>query len=151
MFQAMNVIDAINFLAAIWRTSIQIIFLFIIMLLEFPGKSTPPHYQSNNMKSKAVWKNIQGEKVFVIRDTIDNMAATIDHETKTIIRTGEVPTHIPMAVFKCFVKEALNKSPHSSWRQIFRSASLKNLEIHQVFLRFFASRCMKICSPIRAR
>ena len=49
------------------------------------------------------------------------------------------------------LKEALNKSPHLSWRQIFRPASLKNLEIHQVFLRFFASRCMKICSPIHAR
>ena len=47
--------------------------------------------------------------------------------------------------------EALNKSPHTSWRQIFGPASLKNLEMHKVFLRFFASRCMKICSPIRAR
>ena len=49
------------------------------------------------------------------------------------------------------VKEALNKSPHPSWRQIFRPASLKNLEIHKVFLQFFSSRCMKICPPIRAR
>ena len=72
------------------------------------GKKHTPHYQSNNYEVKSRLEKYPGGKVFVIRDTIDNMAATIDHETKTIIRTGEVSTHIPMAVFKCFVKMAIS-------------------------------------------
>lgn len=75
------------------------------------GKRHTPHYQSNNMKSKAVWKNIQGEKAFVIRDTIDNTTTVVDHAAKTIRRVGEVPTHIPMAVFKCLVKMAISIMP----------------------------------------
>ncbi len=38
------------------------------------------------------------------------------------------------------LKEALNKSPRTSGRKIFRPAALKNLEIHQVFLHFLPCR-----------
>jgi hypothetical protein len=34
--------------------------------------------------------------------------------------------------------ESLNKSPRTSCRHIFPLTALKNLEIHKVFLRFFA-------------
>lgn len=63
------------------------------------------------MQSKAAWKDVQGEKVFVMRDTTDNITVSIDLAAKTIRRSGEVPTHVPMAVFKCFVKMAISIMP----------------------------------------
>ena len=55
----------------------------------------------------------------------------------------------PRIPFLSLSKEALNKSPCTSWRRIFHLALPEKLEIHKVFLRFsgFASR--KIRSPIR--
>ena len=89
---------------------------------------------------------------------MDNMRTHHVKEVQTLLQKAGMkllylPAYSPdlNPIENMWSKEALNKSPHPFRRQIFRSASLKNLEIHKVFLRFFASRCMKICSPIRAR
>lgn len=78
------------------------------------GKKKVPDYQSKNGKSGAVWKKVDGqEKVFMMRDSTDNITTTIDLERKTLRRTGTVPAYVPIAVFKCFVKMAISLMPEN--------------------------------------
>ena len=62
-------------------------------------------------------------------------------------RNGGAGRRLPYSSLKA--KEPLNKSPRTSRRQIFRLSLPQNLEIHQVFLRFWNFDSQKICSPIR--
>lgn len=78
------------------------------------GKKKVPEYQSKNGKSKAAWKKVDGqEKIFMMRDSTDNIRTTIDLEKKTLRRTGTVPAYVPIAVFKCFVKMAISLMPEN--------------------------------------
>ncbi len=47
-----------------------------------------------------------------------------------------------------YLQEPLNKSSGASRRHIFRLFLPQNLEIHQVFLRFWGKNRRKICSPV---
>ncbi len=78
------------------------------------GKKKVPIFQSKDGKSKAAWKKIEGkESAFVIQDTADNITTLIDFKLKKIQRTGTVPSYIPVAIFKCFIKMAISLMPEN--------------------------------------
>ena len=49
------------------------------------------------------------------------------------------------------VRETLNKSPRTSWRQIFRPSALQTFEIHKVFLHFCALTDKKSARQVSTR
>ena len=61
-------------------------------------------------------------------------------KTNIALMSGETSMVASRAVMLFLYKEALNKSLRTTCRKISRPTSLKNLVIHPVFLRFFASR-----------
>ncbi len=88
------------------------------------GKKGVPIYQSKGGKSKAIWKSVDGsDKIFVMNDTTDDITTTFNAETKKLIRTGTIPSYIPIAVFKCFVKMAISVMPEAEVNNFVRTIS----------------------------
>lgn len=72
-------------------------------------KEKIPEYISNDNKSKSTWLN----DTYVLSDTNELLHTSIDENNNSICYHATAPTHIPIAVYKCFVKMALSVMPEN--------------------------------------
>jgi hypothetical protein len=56
-----------------------------------------------------------------MNDTTDDITTIFNAETKKLIQTGTIPSYIPIAVFKCFVKMAISVMPEAEVNNFVRT------------------------------
>lgn len=79
------------------------------------GKKKIPEFISNDNKSKSVWVDDK----YILTDTNEHCHCLI--KGNSILYQSTVPTHTPMAVFKCFVKMAISVMPENNLKQFAKT------------------------------